>query len=66
MPKFDVFQQHPPIMQKDGDYHIRIEKVGQLEARDGADAIKLAKAWPVFRLARRGTLARAPIVEIES
>lgn len=66
MPKFSVFQQHPPVEYvEDGVacFSIRIEPVGEVEARDGTHAIALARTWPVFRKAKWKTLARAPIVE---
>jgi hypothetical protein len=59
---FDVYQQCPPLKGEGDEWTAQIEWVGQITAKDEAEAIRLASRSLVFLRARRGTLGRHPIV----
>lgn len=66
---YDVYQQFPPIRLGEKDengedlYAINLLRVGQVDARDGAEALNTVRQWTRFRLRSRSTLMRYPIVE---
>lgn len=62
MPAFTVYQQRTctPNPADRGDFCANVAEVGQIEARNAAEAIRQAANWPCFRGAR--FLGRFPVV----
>lgn len=66
MPLYTIYQQREPLRYNDGSERANLVRVGELEALSGPHAIDLASELPIFKIARRSTLAAFPIVELHS
>lgn len=69
MTEFSVFQQFPPTRigetNEDGDewHAANLLRVGTVAARNGDEALSVAKTWTRFSQRSKASLLRWPIVE---